>query len=273
LSSIVPFGPLWEQVGYCGPVSMNAQDNDERVDRAAVVIARQLRRRIIRGELREGDGLPTETELLSQFRVSRPTLREAIRVLESESLVVVKRGSRGGIEVSVPRVEKAAHYAGLLLEYRQATTADVFVAAAAIEGPCVAMLARHRTAQDLKILRAAVDSERGVDEDEVDLLEHQNDFHRLLIDLAANQTLMVLSDVLRHIIEVATRRYVSDSALRGSDRSSAARKATRTHQKVVDLIAEKDASGAETLWRKHILATSTQLRASGIADSVVDLLE
>jgi DNA-binding FadR family transcriptional regulator len=254
-------------------MAVNAQDNGEPVGRAADVIARQLRRRIIRGELTEGDGLPSEAELLTQFGVSRPTLREAIRVLESESLVVVKRGSRGGIEVSVPRVEKAAHYAGLLLEYRQATTADIFTAAAAIEGPCVAMLARTRTADDLKRLRDSVASERDVHAGVGQLLELQNDFHRLVIDLAGNQTLTVLSDVLRHIIELATQRYVDDQS--GSDNTSAASSAaaTRTHAKVVDLIAAKDAVGAEALWRKHILATSVRLRNSGIAETVIDLLE
>jgi DNA-binding FadR family transcriptional regulator len=253
-------------------MAVNAHDNGESVGRAADVIARQLRRRIIRGELVEGDGLPSEADLLTQFGVSRPTLREAIRVLESESLVVVKRGSRGGIEVSVPRVEKAAHYAGLLLEYRQATTADIFTAAAAIEGPCVAMLARTRTADDLNTLRDAVSSERDRRQAAGQLLELQNDFHRLVIELAGNQTLTVLSHVLRHIIELATQRYMDDPS--GSDTSSAsAAAATRTHAKVVDLIAAKDAEGAEALWRKHILATSARLRSSGIAESVIDLLE
>jgi DNA-binding FadR family transcriptional regulator len=252
-------------------MSASAGDNGEPTGRAASVIAGQVRRRIIRGELTEGDVLPSEAELLNQFGVSRPTLREAIRVLESESLVVVKRGSRGGIEVSVPRVETAAHYAGLLLEYRQATTADVFVAAAAIEGPCVAMLARSRTAADLKRLRAAVDSERAAHGEPTRLLELQNEFHRMLIDMAGNQTLTVLSDVLRHIIEVATHRYVTERG--GEDKSPASTAGTRTHEKVVELIADKDAPGAEALWRKHILATSAELRRAGVADSVVELLE
>jgi DNA-binding FadR family transcriptional regulator len=254
-------------------MAVNAHDNGQHVGRAADVIARQLRRRIIRGELVEGDGLPSEAELLTQFGVSRPTLREAIRVLESESLVVVKRGSRGGIEVSVPRVEKAAHYAGLLLEYRQATTADIFTAAAAIEGPCVAMLARTRTADDLERLRDAVSSERDGRQGASQLLELQNDFHRLVIEMAGNQTLMVLSDVLRHIIELATQRYMDDQSSSDTSSSASAAAATRTHAKVVDFIAAKDAVGAEALWRKHILATSTRLRNSGIAESVIDLLE
>jgi DNA-binding FadR family transcriptional regulator len=253
-------------------VSVSARDSVDPPDRAAHVIARQLRRRIIRGDLTEGEVLPSETELIEQFGVSRPTLREAIRVLEAESLVVVKRGARGGIEVSVPRVETAAHYAGLLLEYQRATLADVFGAAAAIEGPCVAILARNRTTANLKRLRAAVADEREVGERPADLLERQNDFHRVLIEMAGNQTLTVLSNVLRHIIEVATERYISDPAFGGADKDSAARAATRTHEKVIALIAERDAVSAEALWRKHILATSAQLRRSGVGNSVLDLL-
>ncbi|WP_459976733.1 FadR/GntR family transcriptional regulator, partial [Mycobacterium avium] len=99
-------------------MSIDSRPADRPVGRAADVIAGHIRRRIIRGELAEGQTLPTENELLAQFGVSRPTLREAIRVLESESLVEVKRGSRGGVRVSVPRVETAAHYTGLMLEYR-----------------------------------------------------------------------------------------------------------------------------------------------------------
>lgn len=251
---------------------VNAKGDRVPVGRAADVIARHIRRRIVRAELAEGDALPNEADLLKQFGVSRPTLREAIRVLESESLVVVKRGSRGGIEVSVPRVEKAAHYAGLLLEYRQATTADVFAAAAAIEGPCVALLARNRSTDDLKRLREAVASERDVSDKPGELLERQNEFHRLVIDLAGNQTLTVLSDVLRHIIELATQNYVDEHGGSGANSAAGAATATRTHAKVVELIADKDPVGAEALWRKHILATSARLRSSGVAGSVVDLL-
>jgi DNA-binding FadR family transcriptional regulator len=254
-------------------MAVKARDTGKSVGRAADVIARKIRRRIIRGELTEGDVLSSEADLLTQFGVSRPTLREAIRVLESESLVVVKRGSRGGIEVSVPRVEKAAHYAGLLLEYRRATTADVFTAAAAIEGPCVAMLSRNRSADDLKRLRAAVAAENYVRDNPEELLEQQNDFHRLVVDLAGNQTLTVLSDVLRHIIELATQSYVDEHRGSSSTSVASAATATRTHAKVVEFIADKDGAAAEALWRKHILATSARLRSSGVAGSVVDLLE
>lgn len=249
------------------------QGVDDPPGRAATVIAAQLRRRIIRGEVSEGQLLPAEPKLLAEFGVSRPTLREAIRILESESLVVVKRGSRGGIEISVPRVETAAHYAGLLLEYRQATTADVFVAAAAIEAPCAAKLARTRKAADLAELRAAVEAEQAARDDPEALLDLQNGFHRLIVDLVGNTTLRVLSEVVRHIIEVATRRYLTSASLAAADRMAASNAGIRAHAKLVTLVDEKNAAGAETLWRRQIIATGEQLRRSGVADKVVDLLE
>ena len=57
---------------------------------------------VVDGQLKDGDFLPNEAELMAHFGVSRPTLREAVRVLESERLVEVRRGSRTGARVRVP---------------------------------------------------------------------------------------------------------------------------------------------------------------------------
>ena len=67
-----------------------------RVPKTAELVASHLRRQIVRGELKEGDALPPESALMEHFGVLRPTLREAFRVLESEALISVRRGARGG---------------------------------------------------------------------------------------------------------------------------------------------------------------------------------
>ena len=74
-----------------------------KVPKAASLVAASLRRRIVLGDLGEGDALPNETELMRFYEVSRPTLREALRILETESLISVKRGARGGARVVRPR--------------------------------------------------------------------------------------------------------------------------------------------------------------------------
>ena len=64
--------------------------NSLREPKMAERVATVLRRMMIRGEVPEGTVLPTESELIERFGVSRPTLREAFRVLESESLIQVR---------------------------------------------------------------------------------------------------------------------------------------------------------------------------------------
>src|SRR5207302_10410087 len=99
--------------------------------------------------------LPSEAVLMAEFAVSRPTLREAYRVLESESLISIRRGARGGARVQLPDGNVAASYAGLVLEYRGATLQDVYDARVLIEAPCAALLARRRTGPDVDRLQAA----------------------------------------------------------------------------------------------------------------------
>ncbi|WP_250291830.1 GntR family transcriptional regulator, partial [Frankia sp. CiP1_Cm_nod1] len=127
-----------------------------RVPKTAELVAARLRRQIVRGELVEGDALPPEAVLMEQFGVSRPTLREAFRVLESEALISVRRGAHGGARVHTPNGDVAARYAALVLEYRGTTIADVHQARALLEPPCVRRLAQRHTEEDLARLRAAL---------------------------------------------------------------------------------------------------------------------
>src|SRR4051812_10355634 len=68
----------------------------------AHIVAQRLRRRIANGELPPGSSLPREADLMTQFGVSRPALREALRVLEAESLISLGRGARAGATVMAP---------------------------------------------------------------------------------------------------------------------------------------------------------------------------
>src|SRR5690242_18332590 len=104
--------------------------HEVRVPKAAELVAGHLRRLIVRGVLRDGEALPHEPVLTQQFGVSRPTLREALGVLESQRLIRVHRGSGGGAHVQAPDADVVARYAGLVLEFRHATLQDVLLARA-----------------------------------------------------------------------------------------------------------------------------------------------
>ena len=109
-----------------------------KVPKAGELVANLLRRRIIKGDIKPGEPLPSENELMAIFNVSRPTLREALRILDSESLITVARGARGGARANLPDVDVTARYATIYLQAHGTTFLDL-----------------HRARQQL--LRARVD--------------------------------------------------------------------------------------------------------------------
>jgi DNA-binding FadR family transcriptional regulator len=242
-----------------------------RVPKTAELVAAHLRRQIVRGELVEGDALPPEAVLMEQFGVSRPTLREAFRVLESEALISVRRGAHGGARVHRPDGHVAARYAGLVLEHRRTTIADVQHARASLEAPAVRMLAEAPAGPALSRLRAALtESATAIDGGHTpgaavashdgtgpDARTALNAFHHLLVELAGNQTLGVIDNMLRHILHTATGHQ---SGSERPDESGLAAAGSRdvlaehldVHRRLVELIERGDPEAAEALWRGHV---------------------
>jgi DNA-binding FadR family transcriptional regulator len=242
-----------------------------RVPKMAELVAQQLRRQIIRGELSEGEALPSEAVLMTRFGVSRPTLREAFRVLESEALINVRRGAHGGARVQIPNGDVAARYAGLVLEFRGATLEDVYEARAIMEPPCARKLALGRSKDDIGQLRDNVDRAREAAGDPNKLIRLNNEFHALMILLAGNETMMVLNGMVRHIIDTSSYIHVAKDAGTPANLRSI-RKGLRAHELLVDLIESKDADEAESLWRKHLVEAQSYMMATDSPKTVLDLL-
>src|ERR1700712_971581 len=114
-------------------IAPQATSGAVRSPKTAELVAQTLRKMIVDGQLTDGDFLPYEADLMTHFQVSRPTLREAVRVLESDRLVEVRRGSRTGARVRVPGPEIVARPAALLLALSGTTLGDVMTARIGIE--------------------------------------------------------------------------------------------------------------------------------------------
>jgi DNA-binding FadR family transcriptional regulator len=208
---------------------------------------------------------------MAEFAVSRPTLREAFRVLESESLISIRRGARGGARVQVPNGNVAASYAGLVLEYRGTTLKDVYDARTFIEAPCAVLLAQRRTKEDLRRLREAVaEAELLMDDPQAFIRAHM-EFHALVVELARNETLAVLNGMVRHIIELANWSHVDLDA--GSPENVRANKrGFRAHLRLVELVAAQQPADAEALWRLHLQEAEDYLLRNRSMTTVLDLL-
>lgn len=252
-----------------------------RAPKTAEIIARSIRRRIVSRELREGDTLPSEVELMAQFGVSRPTLREAFRILETESLISIRRGSRGGARVMAPSLSVAAGYVGLLLQMSGTTIGEVYDVRSITEPAAVQLLAARRTQEDLDDLRGVIEElralvEAGVADASRSLTEGSNiawRFHDLLLQRAGNRALAIQWGVLRDVTET----HLASAVNRTRDRAEVLesfRKSIRSYTRLVNLLEAKDAEGAARHWRKH-LEVSAKILIGGSAESqtIVDLFD
>jgi GntR family transcriptional repressor for pyruvate dehydrogenase complex len=242
-----------------------------RVPKVAQVVATRLRKSIVRGEIKEGEFLQPETVLTARFGVSRPTLREALRILESEGLIEIRRGSRGGATVRPPDGELAARQTGLLLEYRGATLSQVFDVAAVIESSCVRAVATNRTKADLAELTAALAREEATVE-MADSLTAQNTFHAVLVQLSKNIALITVAEMVRHIIDTATRKVLEREG-HSARQIDARKRSDRTHRLLIEHIKNLDVDAAVQLWDRHLRETSRYLQTALDSDAVLDLFD
>jgi len=245
-----------------------------RPKKTADLLADRIRRQIVDGDLREGDWLPTEAELIEQYGVSRPTLREAIRLLEAESLVRVRRGPPGGAQVSIPGPTAAAPLFGLVLTMAGTTLGDVYDARLTIEPAAARRLAERGSDADHDAFAAEIDRVATSTEARLLFGAATVDLHRRLVELAGNQTLATVITMLGTI----TSRHV-EAAYRESPRSPEEiaadnRRAVRSYRRLLTHLRERDGDAAEQHWFNHMRAVRERLtRDTGLSDRhVVDLL-
>jgi GntR family transcriptional repressor for pyruvate dehydrogenase complex len=235
------------------------------------LIADELRSMIVAGELRDGASLGRESDLVDRFSVSRPSLREALRILEAEGLISVVRGVRGGVVVRQPDERITARNAALVLQFRNTTLADVQEARTIIEPAAARMLAgardrRHATAE----LRALVEAQQEAIADPVAFGKANANFHERLVALAGNQTLTIVAEMLNEIVERAVTAVSQSSSANGS--LAIRRRGIRSQERLVELIAQGAGNEAELHWRAHMEVVGKVILGQR-AKHVVDLFD
>lgn len=156
-------------------------------------IATAIRDEIIAGRLIVDARLPSEAELADQFKVSRPTVREALKRLAAQSLIRTQRGSTGGAFVN--RISFPEAYAQqittstLLLSMNEVSFETACEARFALERSCAALSAQRRSADHLADMRAEIHRQAQPGLTDEAFCASDVAFHRALVDGACNPVL------------------------------------------------------------------------------------
>lgn len=207
-----------------------------RAPKAAELVADDLAGDILASGMEEGDVLPNEREMTERFGVGRGTLREALRLLESQGVITIRPGPGGGPVVRRPRPDDLAGNLTLLLQFMDVPFAQVIRAREVVE-PLLARLAAPRVTPDhLAALRSTVELMRADLDDQFAFARENSIFHTLLSEMAGNAVLTLLAETLRSITAGIGVAINYGSGTRAG--------VARAHQRIIDALASGDGDAA-----------------------------
>ena len=244
-----------------------------RVPKTAELVAGELRNKIVRNEFADGHPLPSENELVQEYSISRPTLREALRILESEGLITVSRGVRGGPRVHKPDPRLAAQHFGRVLQNRGTSLGDIFKARMLIEPICARLLAEKASKSKIQHLHGLLEACEKSFDDDIAFPVMSTRFHNAIIELSGNMPLILLMATLNHIFELHIDASTVSSSLSKSGGMVGKRANLDAMNRLLSCIEAHDADGAETTAREFLMLVDKQLRKVHDVEQVIDVLE
>ena len=223
-----------------------------RHPKAAELVAAELRHQIVAGRLKPGDKLRPENALQIEFSISRPTMREALRILESESLIAITRGKHGGARVIAIDLAAAANQVGVYLQIAGTTLTDVWLARTILEPPAAGMLAAQGDPQAFAALEANIAAAReAAQHDLIRYADLSAEFSMLITRHCGNQTIHLLASLIYDII----RRQHEDVTARTSTRASVDKlrqESIKSREMAVALMRNGVPAVVESFWRAHL---------------------
>jgi GntR family transcriptional repressor for pyruvate dehydrogenase complex len=233
--------------------SIAALINDgSRADRAVGVLTEL----ITSGKLVSGDFLPSEPELSRRFGVSRPTIRQALRTLETRGLVATKHGV--GVKVVDRTREVATDSIGLMLLRSGSGPQDLLEVRRMLECQGAALAAQRATEEDVHVMAAAINLMRSESSTVAEYVEGDLNFHLRLAESSKNGVLVALTHAIRGLLlDAMAATYSIDGR---TDRR------LRDHTRVLEAIAAHNPVEAEAAMQAHLQRTEDMLRQARVLD-------
>jgi GntR family transcriptional regulator, transcriptional repressor for pyruvate dehydrogenase complex len=213
-----------------------------RVSRAYEELAAVIREQIVEGKLAGGEQVPSEAVLADAARVSRSTVREALRTLEVAGFI--ERVRPRLMVVAKDLDEPANREARLALGRQGSTFNDIFESLRMLEPELTRMAAERADSSDIVALREAVAAQREALGDFEAWNRLDIEFHLMVAEMSGNPALILARTPIAQFALEAMRGFI-DSEVKTA-------RATRFHQQMVEALAERDGELAALVTRRHV---------------------
>jgi DNA-binding FadR family transcriptional regulator len=246
------------------PIGIRSSGAITRPLKTSEAVARDVVHDIVTAGLKPGDGLPAEAAMLEQYRVSRESLREGLRLLEVQGLITIRRGPGGGPMVGTVDPANLGRVSTLFYHLAGATYRELFEAWVFAESLLAERAARHPDAA-LRKERMAPYQDGASDDEPIDeYVQSHAGFHVAVGSLASNRvlelSLLTMGLIVSHHVPLA----YDPRALRAT--------LNREHHAIADAIVAGRPKRAQELMRAHIQAVA-DITTEAMGPLVEDFIE
>lgn len=220
--------------------------------KASDALADRIRRSILDGRLEEGTVLQTERGLMEQTGLGRSTVREALRLLQAEGLVVTRPGRGGGTVVRRPKLSDVVQSLEVFIRGRQLRFQSLMEIREALEPTSAALAATRRTDADLARLTMFDGRMNEPGLPTPDYFEANTAWHLAIAQASHNELLVAFMEAIGNAIEDALFAVQTDS-------EEVRPRVLHAHGKILEAIRTRDAAAAERRMSKHLHAYQEQV--------------
>lgn len=217
--------------------------------RISEVIVEQIRQLMRQGQLKPGDRLPAERDLCEFFGVSRVTVREALRMLESSGLVEIRVGARGGAFVTTPTSDRVGDGLADLLSLSVISAADVTEVRLILELGIVPLVCERATEEDLNALDEICARSNDALRDGRYTMDLSAEFHARVAQATRNPAIAMLVESFRGPILMSLEEAKASAPEMGAV-------GALEHQQFVDAVRRHDPEAATGTMREHLMRTA-----------------
>jgi len=212
--------------------------------KASELVAEDIANHIIAEDIPEGTVLTSEKDMIESYGVGRNTVREALRLLEARGVITIKTGPGGGPVVRRPRNDDLSESLTLILQFANASLADVLKAREALEPVLAQLAAKDINNEQLDELEQTIHAMRNNIDDHNIFLKQNRIFHNLIAHASGTIVLRVFVDTL---VSLAGGGAVN---IRHSERRRHA--VIAAHQQIIDALRKHDGEAAAASMRDHL---------------------
>ena len=233
------------------------------VPKTSDVLARELRRQILSGLLPPGTALPAERELVTQTGLSRGSVRDALRILEAESLVITRPGRYGGSVANKPDDESLKRSISSFVHGRGITLLSLLQTREAIEPSLAALAAKNRTEEELQRLVEVTERVENAFLTPPEFLRENVQWHMAVAAASHNE-------LLRAFLHSISDMVYKASAIENFATDAVRKQVMHAHRRILEAIVAQDVDVAERRMGLHLAALTAACRDFPSAPLVLD---